>query len=630
MSLLSKFALFDWMAMACIVAAVVLVIAAERGVLSEYRVAAVVSITSLGAAFVAVLIFSDVEDSVFLNIQPQQEEAKSTKTKRTGEEGGGGADDGAQAGKDESGPGDGDGGSGDTIKLGAAKGPEMPGGDSEMHGVDNKKKGGQGGGVDKKGGGDQVEMESGEGAGDGSGSSEGSNSNGSGGSDGKAAGGKDQDKGKKPGDKGGNGKDAAQDEFPVLKEAAAAGGGSLQDCPECPRMVLVVHGAFEIGSKPEDPGYGPEQGPVKSIRFRNPFYVGRFEVTRGEFAYFVKETKYKPSKGCVVGGRWLIENNWENPGFVQDQNHPVVCINWYDAVAYADFLTEKTKQKYRLPSESEWEYTARAGGKTTYGNGDELMPQDGNYSFRSYGTLPGGQFKPNAFGIQDMMGNAWEMTADCWLDNYEELPLNGRPQLREKCEKRVMRGGAWYSGARYLRSATRWANLSAAAGNGVGFRVARNFVPDDLKKTKDKNGKPVAATSVEKPPANAINAKEIEKAASQELEKQQATAGDAKSPSPATAVPASVKPAADNSRTAAPGVSPAASAGPGPFGAQKPAAAVPPVDAPEKAVASSVAPAAALAAPVAAAVGVVAARKIAESVDSDGPRTKKKSSKKKK
>lgn len=598
MEFIAKLALIDWMAIACVVAAVILVVAAEQGILGQNRVVAVAAIAVLGVSFATVLFVSDVEDSVFLNIGPPPEEASSSKTKRSGEEKNGNGEDAAEAGKDESGPGDGDGGAGDTIKLGAAKGPEQQGGEGEMHGVANKKKGGQQGGVDKKGG-DQAEMESQDGGGSSnSGSSENSGSSGS-------------DQGQQQAKNGGNGKgnkgdekggDGQQDEFPVLKEAAAAAGGSLQDCPDCPRMVLVVHGAFEMGSKPEEPGYGPEQGPVKTVRFRNPFYVGRFEVTRAEFAYFVKETKYEPSKGCVVGGRWLADHNWEKPGFVQDANHPVVCINWHDAVAYVKWLTRTTKQTYRLPSESEWEYTARAGGKTIFGNGDELQPQDANYAFRSFGTLSGGQFKANAFGIQDMMGNAWEMTGDCWEPNYEKLPLDGRPQLRDDCDKRVMRGGAWYSGPRFLRSATRWANLGAAAGNGVGFRVVRNFVPEDLKKTKGKNGKPVAATSVEHKP---ISAQDIERAAAEELRKQAAM--------PAVVKPAETPPAA---------IAPAAPAAP--------IAAEPKVETPasREAKATGVLPAAAAGA-IAAAAGAAAAKKVAAD-SAENVKTGKKSKAKKK
>jgi formylglycine-generating enzyme required for sulfatase activity len=235
-------------------------------------------------------------------------------------------------------------------------------------------------------------------------------------------------------------------------------------------------GAFDIGTDPESPGYRPEEGPRKRVQFRNPYYIGRFEVTRAEFSHFVQKTGHEPSPGCVVDHQWQKQRSFEHPGYPQDANHPVVCINWYDALAYVQWLTKTTGKVYRLPSEAEWEYAARGGKRSLYPSGETLSPADANYAYRTRGTLPVGQFTPNLYGLADMAGNAWEMLADCWESDYEGLSEQGTARDRDDCENRAIRGGAWYNGPRYLRVNSRWSNPAAAAGNGVGFRVVREFV----------------------------------------------------------------------------------------------------------------------------------------------------------
>jgi formylglycine-generating enzyme required for sulfatase activity len=506
MEVIEKLALIDWLAMMSVLALIGLALGAESGAFHERRREAAFAMLGLAALFGIVLVTSDAKDSVFFAGLAEEKPAREKKT--PGDEPPQQASDsGGEPGKDSSGPGDGDGGQGEDIKLTLVGGPALArkGG---VGGGSAQKNGAAHGGAGQKQGQLQIESaggENGEGGSDaagrgGSAAGKVGSADGGGQKNGAAPGGAGQQQGqqKNAGAGGGNGEggsDAAgrggsaaskagsadgggkeADEFPVLKEAAAAGGASLQDCPDCPRMVLVPAGAFEIGTGLDVPGYRPEEGPPTRVRFRNPFYIARFEVTRAEFAHFVMRTGHEPSRGCVVDYKWQTQRSFEQPGFIQDPNHPAVCVNWYDAMAYVEWLSKLTRKTYRLPSEAEWEYAARGGRQTLYPSGDTLSPSDANYAYRTRGTLPVGQFNLNQYGIADMAGNAWEMLADCWEADYAGLSEEGTARDKENCEMRVIRGGAWYNGPRYLRVSTRWSNPAAAAGNGVGFRVVRDFM----------------------------------------------------------------------------------------------------------------------------------------------------------
>ncbi|HEX4894348.1 MAG TPA: formylglycine-generating enzyme family protein [Hyphomicrobiaceae bacterium] len=487
MEIIQKLAIVDWLALAAVCAIIALAFGSESGFLAERKREAAAAMIGLAGLFAVMLVTSDAEDSVFF-ASLTEEQPKQRERKPKPDEDGPKTEPNQAHERDSSGPGDGDGGQGKEIKLTLAAGPGMNNGRGGLGGGGGpKKSGGQGGGGNQKNGQLQIEGNGSQAVAGGDGpNGSGANAGGSGGPQAQGGGngaGNGPNAGNNPngqgtGGKGGNGsgQDQKEDEFPTLKEAAGAAGGSLQDCPDCPRMVLIPAGAFDIGTDPESPGYRPEEGPKKRVQFRNPFYIGRFEVTRAEYSHFVQKTGHESSPGCVVDHQWQKQRSFEHPGYPQDPNHPVVCINWYDAQAYVQWLTKITGKVYRLPSEAEWEYAARGGKRTLYPSGETLTPGDANYAYRTRGTLPVGQFTPNLYGLADMAGNAWEMLADCWETGYEGLSEQGTARDREDCENRAIRGGAWYNGPRYLRVTSRWSNPAAAAGNGVGFRVVREFV----------------------------------------------------------------------------------------------------------------------------------------------------------
>ena len=250
-------------------------------------------------------------------------------------------------------------------------------------------------------------------------------------------------------------------------------GETFQDCSTCPEMVVLPAGEFIMGSPKEEIGRRDDEGPQRWVTIPNPFAVGKYEVTVGQFEEFAKETDRKIEHCNLIEGTF-----WSNPGFKQTNNHPVVCVNWHDASAYVDWLSKKTGHEYRLLSEAEWEYAARAGTTAAYYFGKM------NYNYAQYfsrGTLAVGSFPANAFGLHDMHGNVWEWVQDCWHLNYKEAPTDGSAW---SCgvltkEARVLRGGSWNDLVDSLRSANRFWNYATYRPNYYGFRVARTFTSSD-------------------------------------------------------------------------------------------------------------------------------------------------------
>ncbi len=250
------------------------------------------------------------------------------------------------------------------------------------------------------------------------------------------------------------------------------------------------------------------------MRITRPFYLGTYHVTRGQFRQFVADTGYKTDaeigyKGRKPGGTgWDPDKkefdsgekySWRNAGFEQTDEHPVVNVSWGDAVAFCTWLSKKESKAYRLPTEAEWEYACRAGTTTRYYSGDdpETLAKVGNvadatlkekvpiwndiikasdgYAF----TAPVGKFKPNAFGLYDMHGNAWQWCADWYGGKYYLLsvpsPAND-PTGPDSGDGRVLRGGSWGSGPGPddSRSAKRGGYSPRSTGKFTfGFRVAR-------------------------------------------------------------------------------------------------------------------------------------------------------------
>ena len=261
-------------------------------------------------------------------------------------------------------------------------------------------------------------------------------------------------------------------------------GETFRDCAGCPEMVLIPPGKFAMGSPKGEPGHATDEEPQHAVTFAKPFAVGKYEVTRAEYAAFVAVTGQRPGAGCFYfDGTKLVADparNWENPGFAQTDRDPVVCLNLAEMAAYAKWLADITHAAYRLPSEAEWEFAARGGTNTArpWGAaiGMGLANCDGcGTAYDARGTAPVGTFAANGFGVFDMLGNVWERVADCYHESYKGAPADGTAWPRAECTQHVTRGGAWLSDAPDVRVALRNWDLAGNRKYTLGFRVARGF-----------------------------------------------------------------------------------------------------------------------------------------------------------
>jgi formylglycine-generating enzyme required for sulfatase activity len=254
------------------------------------------------------------------------------------------------------------------------------------------------------------------------------------------------------------------------------GGEVFCDVAGGPEMVVAQAGTFMMGAPDDEPERRPAESPRHEVTFARPFAVGRHAVTRGQFAAFVKATNHKTS------------DRWRNPGFQQDDSHPAVCIRWEDVSAYAAWLAGITGQPYRLLSEAEWEYAARAGTSTPFWWGGSITPAQANYDGRSLyagggskgefrrGTVPVGSFDPNAWGLYNVHGNVWEWCEDTWHDTYAGAPTDGSAWVSQGTKGGcVVRGGSWVDLPGDLRAAQRDGN--AVEYDLIGVRVARTLKP---------------------------------------------------------------------------------------------------------------------------------------------------------
>ena len=277
-------------------------------------------------------------------------------------------------------------------------------------------------------------------------------------------------------------------------------GKVFRDCAECPELVVVPSGSYEMGSPSSEDGRDDDEGPVHRVRIGRAFAVGVKEVTRGEFGRFVSETGRSMGNACRTyeggEGKERSGRSWRNPGFSQTDEHPVVCVNWSDARAYVEWLSRKTGEGYRLLSESEWEYVARGGtetarywgesesGQCRYANGADREAKRHNSRWTTvdcddgyYRTSPVGRYEANGFGLRDVLGNVWEWVEDCWNGSYRGAPTDGSAWESGRCGRRVLRGGSWSDGPGDLRSAGRGWNTTGGRVDIVGFRVARTLTP---------------------------------------------------------------------------------------------------------------------------------------------------------
>jgi formylglycine-generating enzyme required for sulfatase activity len=273
-------------------------------------------------------------------------------------------------------------------------------------------------------------------------------------------------------------------------------GAVFRDCPDCPEMVVVPPGRFEMGLADYRKARRPNEGPARMVTIPGTFAIGKHEVTWSQYARFVRETSRAGGLGCATFNakkfRVNAQAGWNSPGFPQTENDPVVCVSWDDAKAYAEWLGVRTGHNYRLITEAEWEYAVRAGTEgdrfwgenpadacryanvaDATGRGTLGLEMPFDCRDRHAGTAPVGSFQPNPFGVHDLFGNAEEWILDCWSDTYRNAPSSGIADTSGDCDRRVVRGGSWFDGADAVRATARTEDAVGARSSTRGFRVAR-------------------------------------------------------------------------------------------------------------------------------------------------------------
>ncbi len=229
------------------------------------------------------------------------------------------------------------------------------------------------------------------------------------------------------------------------------------DAPWCPEMVVIPAGEFLMGSPDTEEGRGINEGPQHEVTIGYRFALGRYAVTFDEYDHFCAATKREQPK----------DQGWGRG------RRPVIRVSWEDAVAYCAWLARETGQRYRLPSEAEWEYGCRAGTTTRYASGDTITGKDANFERKVGRTTEVGAYPPNPWGLHDMHGNVWEWCEDVWHGSYEGAPVDGSAGTDRAGALRMLRGGSWYSVARFVRSASRYAIAPGRRYDYIGFRCAR-------------------------------------------------------------------------------------------------------------------------------------------------------------
>lgn len=285
---------------------------------------------------------------------------------------------------------------------------------------------------------------------------------------------------------------------------SASAADSFTDCADCPEMIAVPSGKAILGSEPWVANRKGGDGPIREVTIDYKLAVAKTETTRAQYRAFIEATGYQTPiqperEGCntwsydgVLG--FVRDHNWDAPGYDQREDHPVVCVSGVDAEAYAAWLAETTGKPYRLLSSTEFEYATRAGtrGPWFWGNGnadacayanvaDDTFRRLYNYApvfacdDGQERTAPVGSYEPNPWGLHDMLGNAWEWTADCTHADMSKAPTDGRAWRGEddgNCDRRVPRGGSWVSGTDWVRAAAQAGDPALYHSQLLGFRVA--------------------------------------------------------------------------------------------------------------------------------------------------------------
>jgi formylglycine-generating enzyme required for sulfatase activity len=253
----------------------------------------------------------------------------------------------------------------------------------------------------------------------------------------------------------------------------------IKDCKQCPEMVVVPAGKFVMGSPKSEAGHLSSEGPLHEVIIPRPFAVGRHEVT------------FKDWEICVQEGECTA---LDDSGFGRARR-PVINVTFEQVLRYTGWLSRKTGQNYRLLSEAEWEYAARAGTDSPrfwegpeevachYANVYDVSAKAkrklgiANFACNDKhpATAPAGSYKPNAFGLYDMLGNVWEWVGDCYMPAYDGAPIDGRAWVTSNCTDRVFRGGGWSNDPSFVRSAVRNSDVPPGYFNDVGFRLAKTI-----------------------------------------------------------------------------------------------------------------------------------------------------------
>jgi formylglycine-generating enzyme required for sulfatase activity/predicted Ser/Thr protein kinase len=269
-------------------------------------------------------------------------------------------------------------------------------------------------------------------------------------------------------------------------------GTVFRDCPTCPLMRVLAPASFEQGSSADEAL--TFEKPAHAVTIAYAMAAGINEITVGEFAEFAKEYP-RERKGCeTYDGDWGMRAavNWRNAAPHQNSSYPVTCVSWQDASDYASWLSLRTNETYRLPSASEWEYLARGGTKELpWSNPAEACASANAADATAAEHYPGwsafkcsdnfveaapvGSFAPNAFGLSDTLGNAFEWVQDCWRDDYTNAPVDGSAALDGNCGEREARGGSWFTTPAFVRPGYRNRFEAGYRSNALGFRLVREI-----------------------------------------------------------------------------------------------------------------------------------------------------------
>jgi formylglycine-generating enzyme required for sulfatase activity len=278
--------------------------------------------------------------------------------------------------------------------------------------------------------------------------------------------------------------------------ASAQQNREFKECPDCPEMVGIPAGKFVMGSPGNEAGRFDSEGPQRIVSLK-AFALGKYDVTSEEYLAFLQATGYQPEPcNALLNMRWKVPGKgFAYPPYDEEPRRwPATCLDWKDAQAYVVWLNAEVRRArpglanrigpYRLPSEAEWEYAARAGTSTARWWGEEIGSNNANcngcgsaYDFRALSNVE--SFKPNPFGLYGMLGNVWQWTEDCWHKSYLGAPSDARPWREKTCPRHVLRGGSWDNVPVFVRSAARTGGVVSGGefdySTLAGFRVARDL-----------------------------------------------------------------------------------------------------------------------------------------------------------